>query len=62
MEVTRRDRDTLIKGKTTSANKIPYWLWIVIAKALGIKLEPNEKPWVSAVFHILTFGSAAGES
>jgi len=58
MEVTRRDRDTLIKGKTTSANKIPYWLWIVIAKALGIKLEPNEKPWVSAVFHILTFGSA----
>ena len=60
--MTRRDRDTLIKGKTTSANKIPYWLWIVIAKALGIKLEPNEKPWVSAVFHILTFGSAVGES
>ena len=35
-------------------------LWIIIAKALGIKLHPNEKPIISAVLHILTFGSAAG--
>ena len=35
-------------------------LWIIIAKALGIKLHPNEKPITSAILHILTFGSAAG--
>ena len=41
--------------------KIPYWLWVVIAKILGIKLSPDEKPIVSAVLHIATFGSAAGD-
>ena len=35
-------------------------LWIIIAKSLGIKLHPNEKPITSAILHILTFGSAAG--
>jgi len=51
--------DTYIKGQTRSAKKIPYWLWVVIAKILGIKLSPDEKPIVSAVLHIATFGSAA---
>ena len=37
-----------------------FRLWIIIAKALGIKLHPNEKPITSAILHILTFGSAAG--
>jgi len=50
--------ETLVKGKTTSAKKIPYWLWIVIAKSLGIKLHPTEKPVLSAILHIATFGSA----
>jgi len=56
METTRSE--TLVKGKTTSAKKIPYWLWIVIAKSLGIKLHPNDKPILSAILHIATFGSA----
>jgi len=51
--------DTYIKGKTSSAKKIPYWLWLIIAKILGIKLKPNEKPIISSVLHVLTFGSAA---
>lgn len=58
METTRSE--TLVKGKTTSAKKIPYWLWIVIAKSLGIKLHPNDKPVLSAILHIATFGSATG--
>jgi len=56
METTRSE--TLVKGKTTSAKKIPYWLWIIIAKSLGIKLHPNDKPVISAILHIATFGSA----
>ena len=36
-------------------------MWVVIAKILGIKLSPDEKPIVSAVLHIATFGSAAGD-
>jgi len=56
METTRSE--TLVKGKTTSAKKIPYWLWIIIAKSLGIKLHPNDKPVISAILHISTFGSA----
>ena len=81
METTREEILSSIKGKTTSAKKIPYWwgnecqphifyeqlcivffprLWIIIAKSLGIKLHPNEKPITSAILHILTFGSAAG--
>jgi len=51
--------DTYIKGQTRSAKKIPYWLWVIIAKILGIKLSADEKPIVSAVLHIATFGSAA---
>lgn len=75
METTREEILSSIKGKTKSAKKIPFWLvipgpfflqnllrlWIIIAKALGIKLHPNEKPIISAVLHILTFGSAAGK-
>ena len=52
--------DSYIKGQTRSAKKIPYWLWVIIAKILGIKLSPDEKPIISAVLHIATFGSAAG--
>jgi len=59
METTREEVLSSIKGKTTSAKKIPYWLWIIIAKSLGIKLHPNDKPIISAILHILTFGSAA---
>ena len=54
--------ETYIKGQTRVARKIPYWLWIVITKILGIKLKPDDKPIISAILHIATFGSAAGLS
>jgi len=49
-----------VKGKTVPAKKIPYWLWVLIAKSLGIKLHDRDKPIVSAILHIFTFGSAVG--
>ena len=52
--------ETYVKGKMRSARRIPYWLWIIIARMLGIKLSEGEKPIISAVMHIATFGSAAG--
>merc|ERR1719232_2382016 len=51
--------ETYVKGKMRSARRIPYWLWIIIARMLGIKLSSDEKPIISAVMHIATFGSAA---
>ena len=38
----------------------PYWLWFTIAKSLGIKLHDQDKPVISTILHILTFGSALG--
>ena len=41
-----------------SSKRIPPWLWIIIARALGIQLHSGEKPVLSSILHILTFGSA----
>ena len=38
-----------------------FRLWVTIAKSLGIKLHEKDKPVISAVLHILTFGSALGK-
>lgn len=50
----------IIKGQTKQSKRLPYWLWIIIAKCLGIKLRPNEKPVLSSILHILTMGTGAG--
>ena len=41
-----------------SPKRIPQWLWILIAKSLGIKSNPREKPYLSSILHLLTLGSA----
>ena len=41
-----------------SPKRIPPWLWIIIAKSLGIRLKSGEKPFLSSLLHLLTFGSA----
>ena len=41
-----------------SPKRIPQWLWIIIAKSLGIKTTPNEKPYLSSILHLITLGSA----
>ena len=49
-----------VKGKTKQSKKIPYWLWIGLAKSYGIKINPNDKPILSSVLHLITLISAAG--
>ena len=41
-----------------SPKRIPQWLWIIVAKSLGIKTTPNEKPYLSSILHLITLGSA----
>ncbi|XP_045115802.1 uncharacterized protein LOC123507183 isoform X1 [Portunus trituberculatus] len=42
------------------SRRLPYWLWLIIAKSLGIKLHPNDKPILATVLYTLTFASALG--
>jgi hypothetical protein len=51
----------VISGVIRQSRRLPYWMWFAIAKSLGIKLYPTERPVVSAVLHALTIVSAAGE-
>ena len=52
--------DATVKGKIKHSRRLPYWMWFTIAKSLGIKLYPSEKPVVSTVLHACTVVSAAG--
>ena len=49
-----------VKGQIKHSRRLPYWMWFTIAKSLGIKLYPSEKPVVSTVLHACTVVSAAG--
>ncbi|PSN55052.1 hypothetical protein C0J52_04144 [Blattella germanica] len=42
------------------SKRIPYWLWYLIAKALGLKLKPNDKPICAIFLYLLTVLSALG--
>lgn len=52
--------DATVKGQIKHSRRLPYWMWFTIAKSLGIKLYPSEKPVVSTVLHACTVVSAAG--
>ena len=43
--------------QTKHSKKMPYWLWFVIAKSLGIKLHPKDQPVLSIVLHTITLFS-----
>jgi len=49
-----------VKGKTKQSKKIPYWLWYIIAKSLGIKLHPRDKPLLAIILHAITLFSGGG--
>ena len=51
---------SVVKGKTKMSRRIPMWLWVVIAKSLGIKLHAKDNPAVASVLHLLTIGAGAG--
>ncbi|XP_071519196.1 uncharacterized protein [Panulirus ornatus] len=40
------------------SRRLPFWLWFIIAKSLGIKLNPQDKPIAATVLYTLTFMSA----
>ncbi|XP_071519181.1 uncharacterized protein [Panulirus ornatus] len=42
------------------SRRLPFWLWFIIAKSLGIKLNPQDKPIAATVLYTLTFMSALG--
>ncbi|XP_042884550.1 uncharacterized protein LOC122261106 isoform X2 [Penaeus japonicus] len=42
------------------SRRLPFWLWFIIAKSLGIKLHAEDKPIVATVLYTLTFMTASG--
>ena len=46
-----------LQNQAKHSKKLPYWLWFIIAKSLGIKLHPNDKPLVSVILHGITLFS-----
>ena len=49
-----------VKGQTKQSKRIPYWLWIIIAKSLGIRLNSRDKPILAWILHLMTVVSAGG--
>jgi len=49
-----------VKGKTKQSKKMPFWLWYIIAKSLGIKLHPRDKPLLAIILHAITLFSGGG--
>ncbi len=50
----------IVKGRLRQSRRLPYWLWFAIARSLGIKLHPGDRPVLSAALHAATLVSAAG--
>nr|XP_053639785.1 uncharacterized protein LOC128693918 isoform X2 [Cherax quadricarinatus] len=42
------------------SRRLPFWLWFIIAKSLGIKLHAEDKPIIATVLYTITFMSALG--
>ena len=42
------------------SRRLPYWIWYALAKSLGIKLSPNDKPIFGTFMHVLTLTFALG--
>ncbi|KAK4304053.1 hypothetical protein Pmani_024000 [Petrolisthes manimaculis] len=49
-----------VNRHTQQSRRIPYWLWYIIAKSLGIKLHEGDRPIVATVLYTFTFMSALG--
>ncbi|XP_037804993.1 uncharacterized protein LOC119599320 isoform X3 [Penaeus monodon] len=42
------------------SQRLPFWLWFIIAKSLGIKLHADDKPIAATILYTLTFMTALG--
>jgi len=55
---TNMSKQRRVQAPPKSPKRIPQWLWIIIAKSLGIKTSPNEKPVLSGILYFITLASA----
>ncbi|KAJ9586175.1 hypothetical protein L9F63_020180, partial [Diploptera punctata] len=60
VESVRQASDSPKKEHVRHSRRLPYWLWYLIAKALGLKLTPNEKPICAIILYLSTLVSAFG--
>ena len=67
MSVARTDFDrrirtedlvSTVKGQTRQSKRIPPWLWLIIAKSLGIRIHDKDKLILAWILHLLTIISA----
>ena len=47
-------------GTMKQSRPLPRWLWYIIAKSLGIKTNPKDKPWFATILYILTLLCTVG--
>eukprot|EP00057_Strongylocentrotus_purpuratus_P035701 XP_800625.2 PREDICTED: uncharacterized protein LOC590843 [Strongylocentrotus purpuratus] len=47
-------------GTMQQSRPLPRWLWYIIAKSLGIKTHPKDKPWFATLLYTLTLICTVG--
>lgn len=53
-------QEDVVKRMTTRQSKrLPGWAWLVLAKCLGIKLHPTDRPYLGTALYSLTIALAA---
>ncbi|KAL5013447.1 hypothetical protein ScPMuIL_007717 [Solemya velum] len=53
------DYQSFPKDVIKQSRRLPIWVWKFLAKILGIKSCPEEKPWLSAILYGITLSFAA---
>nr|XP_027237324.1 uncharacterized protein LOC113828531 isoform X3 [Penaeus vannamei]XP_027237325.1 uncharacterized protein LOC113828531 isoform X3 [Penaeus vannamei] len=59
-ELQVRPQSTEHDRHVQQSRRLPFWLWFIIAKSLGIKLHADDKPIAATVLYTLTFMTALG--
>ncbi|XP_050391049.1 uncharacterized protein LOC126810102 isoform X3 [Patella vulgata] len=54
LNIVSSTEDGMHQKNIMLSKRIPTWVWYVLAKSLGIKLSPTDKPIAATVLHILT--------
>ena len=57
-----QDKHLVLQGNKYAhqSRRLPYWIWFVLAKSLGINLSPDDKPILGTFMHVLTLTLALG--
>ena len=50
------------KVRTKQSRRLPQWIWFILAKSLGIKVQPGDRPWFGTCMYALTMTFALGFS